>query len=670
MEPELADGWVVRGEALPLPDRDAKYTRVLVCGSTGAGKTTVVRQLIGSDPDKDRFPSTSTAKTTVADMEIILRDGPNYQAAVTFLPRDRVRAYIEECVIAAIGAAAEGAEDARIVARLLEHSEQRFRLAYLLGTLAPERDEAVDDWGDVATPSVETDQRTVSHEERQALQTKLRAFRDRCKVVGFGLRDALAKALTADAGKVSGTEKDAFLELLEEEASRRENAYFNDIQAIIDDIMEDVESRFELLQGGRIDRTRSGWPRLWVFESADRALFLRHVNRLTSNYAPNFGRLLTPIVQGIRIAGPLTPSWLGDNASPPRLVLLDGEGLGHTTDSTISLPTTMTRRFSDVDVIALVDSATQPMLAGPSAVLRAASSMGHDKKLMVLFTHFDEVRGDNLPTKTAKQEHVRNSLDNVANGLESVLGSTTVRGLRRNLDDKVFFLASVDRRLDLLNKPPMRKHSEDELRRFLVACEKAIEPPVPVEAHPVYDLANLVLALAGATSRFQRAWSGRLGVEVRPGVRPEHWMRVKALSRRFAEWGEDQFDNMMPVADLLRELTEGLAVFLSNPRAWEPDGAPEELKQAALEAVRQAVSAQLHDLASLRLRTGPLVAWRRAFQVSGQGSGRQRARGIWEIYTDAAPRVTEIPTPEGVSFLDAVRDLFRNAVLQAGGRVV
>jgi hypothetical protein len=43
-------------------------------GTTGAGKTTVVRQLIGTDPNRERFPSTATAMTTIHDAEIEMRD--------------------------------------------------------------------------------------------------------------------------------------------------------------------------------------------------------------------------------------------------------------------------------------------------------------------------------------------------------------------------------------------------------------------------------------------------------------------------------------------------------------------------------------------------------------------------------------------------------------------
>ena len=61
----------LREELITLPSADDGYSRVLFVGTTGAGKTSLLRQLIDSDPDEDRFPSTAPAKTTIADIEIV-----------------------------------------------------------------------------------------------------------------------------------------------------------------------------------------------------------------------------------------------------------------------------------------------------------------------------------------------------------------------------------------------------------------------------------------------------------------------------------------------------------------------------------------------------------------------------------------------------------------------
>ena len=81
------------------------------------------------------------------------------------------------------------------------------------------------------------------------------------------------------------------------------------------------------LSQGELRRSRQGWPQSWSFVSEDRGTFLKEVSRFTSNYAPLFGRLLTPLINGIRVSGPFAPSW---SDAEHRLVLIDVEGLGHT----------------------------------------------------------------------------------------------------------------------------------------------------------------------------------------------------------------------------------------------------------------------------------------------------------------------------------------------------
>lgn len=71
--------------------------------------------------------------------------------------------------------------------------------------------------------------------------------------------------------------------------------------------------------------------------------------------------------------GPFRPL-LKDLQVADKLVLLDGQGFGHTAESVSSVSTRVTKRFADVDLILLVDSAQQPMQAAPLALLRAAGS--------------------------------------------------------------------------------------------------------------------------------------------------------------------------------------------------------------------------------------------------------------------------------------------------------
>ncbi|MFP3624316.1 hypothetical protein SB771_34155, partial [Burkholderia sp. SIMBA_051] len=91
-------------------------------------------------------------------------------------------------------------------------------------------------------------------------------------------------------------------------------------------------------------------------------------------------------VDGIRVRGPLYPTFTDRRL---KVVYLDGQGLGHTPESSSSVTTHVTERFSDVDAILLVDNAEQPIQAAAQAVLRAVAASGNYGKLAIAFTHFD-----------------------------------------------------------------------------------------------------------------------------------------------------------------------------------------------------------------------------------------------------------------------------------------
>ena len=98
-----------QGITHPAAERTRRWLFACVPRRNDRGrKTSLLRQLIGSDPDRDRFPSTAPAKTTIADIEVIQADGP-FEAAVTFFTEFQTQANIEECVVDAALAVLEDA---------------------------------------------------------------------------------------------------------------------------------------------------------------------------------------------------------------------------------------------------------------------------------------------------------------------------------------------------------------------------------------------------------------------------------------------------------------------------------------------------------------------------------------------------------------------------------
>src|SRR5207245_2750198 len=234
----------------------------------------------------------------------------------------------------------------------------RFRLSYVLGQVTPPSagpDGLVDD--DAEEGQMEESE--VSSEEQHKYTERLGEFLGRIEDIACRSKKAIAEAakdFKIDLSRASSQDREILQELIEEQLIQDDVFH-----SLVDEILDEVEARFEFVKTGSLERGRDDWPRLWTLQTGDRETFIRSVNRFSSNYAANFGQLLTPLVEGIRVSGPFSPGW--HQGETPRVVLLDGQGIGHTADSTSSVSTTITKRFQIADTIMLVDNAAQPMQA-------------------------------------------------------------------------------------------------------------------------------------------------------------------------------------------------------------------------------------------------------------------------------------------------------------------
>jgi len=662
------DTWDVREKYIQLPTTQEDYSKVLFVGTTGAGKTSLLRHLIASDPEKDRFPSTSTAKTTIADLEIITGKSP-YRAVVTFFSEWSVRTSIRECVADACLAVYEKAESSKVADRLLNHRDQRFRLSYVLGSWNPDKSVSLDieedDWGDEEESSVNSENKETfssdlpTVEEKSQMQIALEGYLEKVRTIATTAIEQVSEEMNADITTLSEDDRIAVEERFDYRVHSQE-----EFDELVNDIIDEIQQRFERLSRSTLHRRANGWPEVWTCECEDRDSFIRQVRQFSSNYAAAFGRLLTPLVQGIRVQGSFRPIFSDEEH---RLVLIDGQGLGHTPDSAASVTTHITERFQSVDVILLVDNAQQPMQAAPLSVVSIIANSGHQKKLAIAFTHFDSVKGANLPNFEAKKAHVFASVTNGLRGLsDSNVPQATIRLLERNLEPKCFMIGGLNRSL---RKATVKgKHNRKELIGLLNFFQASTIPQPAVKVAPIYDPDGLSFAIQAATHDFQKRWDAILGLSQLAGVNKEHWKRVQALNRRLAEQTDVEYDTLRPVADFLTRLNEGISRYLNNPVDWTKQPSSEEEAEEAIDAIRQQIFAQLHVLSESRIAVNALKQWIEAYKHSGTGSTKKRANDIHNIYINAAPvpsLVMEAPVRE---FVHEIKTFVSDAVKSVDGK--
>jgi len=657
--PATRDLRSIRDSIIPLPTRDDGYTKALLLGPTGAGKTTVLRQLIGTDPDEERFPSTSASRTTICNTEIVITEGP-FRAAVTFQPRDHIRLLVEECIMEAALAKLDGKPDDAVLSRLLEHKDMRFRLAYILGSARPVTDiETAEDEDDDDGSRTAPAGSALPIEEQALNRERLLRILAEIGSISSAATILIHEAFDDLSDEQRKKEWDAIQELFEE--SVQELKEFHDL---VDSLVDDIEERFAFVENdGEIVRGNDGWPISWKCTSDDRKGFLKLVNRFSSNYAPQFGRLLTPVVEGIRVAGKFVPEWIEEGSEMP-FVLFDGEGLGHTTETATSISTNVTAIFKDVDAIVVVDNAAQPLQAATTAAIKTVAVSGHVGKLLLCFTHFEEVKGVNLPGVPERKKHVLNSLENAISSMGESLGRQAENTLRENTEGRAFFLSKIHKTI-----PEKSKGTRKELFALIEGMKSLGAPKRLAEATPIYDSTNLVLGIHRAVFEFHRPWNARLGFVADATFRRSHWATIKALARRLGVLGKDEYGDLMPVADLIIRLQEEIGKFILNPLRWEGKCATDEEKSATLETIKQSVFSRLHEFSRQQLFAHRIMEWANAYARHGKGSTVERAYDIRGIYEESVPLIGTTPSERGSTFLAELRNLVKEAVSEHRGTV-
>jgi len=109
------------------------YPKIYLLGSTGAGKTSIVRAIL--DTDNEKFPTTSTTRTTIAPTEYVISSKRAFKSTFIFKEKEDIENSIRELLTTAILKALslrENEDNFNVISYLEETSDERFRLKHIV----------------------------------------------------------------------------------------------------------------------------------------------------------------------------------------------------------------------------------------------------------------------------------------------------------------------------------------------------------------------------------------------------------------------------------------------------------------------------------------------------------------------------------------------------------
>src|SRR5258708_1227269 len=241
------NSWEVRNDGLPLPTAEDGYTQVMMVGTTGAGKTSLLSHLIGSHPKRDHFPATSASRTTTSDIEVITSDDPTYWAVVTFFNEWAVHTNVHECVANACAALWDELPDDKLAEKLLTHRYLRFPLGYIIGSwkqAAAAATEADADWDydgerDADDQAEGSDSVLPTGRDLERIQAALHSFLGRVRGLAANAKQRLQAELRVDLDSLTGSDKEDAQDRYEDTVQS-----LADFDDLFNDIMDEINRRF------------------------------------------------------------------------------------------------------------------------------------------------------------------------------------------------------------------------------------------------------------------------------------------------------------------------------------------------------------------------------------------------------------------------------------------
>lgn len=356
--------------------------RLYLLGDTGAGKTTIIRKILGTE--KSKFPTTRQTRTTVAPTEYVIQDSHEFDITVVLKLLSEVEGYVDEILKEAITKYQKDKAKDKIVKNLKQTSDQRFRLYYLLSKEFSDK---------IAEQIIEF---APMLDEQVAEYQK--AFPEDQEETGIFVDLAL-------------------------------DALNDNYASISSNIIAEVQRMSaNTCEGQQLDSS----GKVYKYSNTNQEHFISKCKEILSSEVNS----ISPLIEYARIRGSMSAPWIN---SGTEVVIIDGEGIGHDAKEVGQLSSRHYDYFYQSDAILLIEESKKPFVAGGKSALKSIFKRGYREKLLVLFTKLDEVElyDEDDPTNEDKIEEVKD-------GLTNVLASLKEEGLEIDLSDNgIFYLGGL-----------------------------------------------------------------------------------------------------------------------------------------------------------------------------------------------------------------------------------
>lgn len=510
--------------------------KIYFLGSTGAGKTSIIKNILGTN--RYSFPNVSQSRTTVVPTEyVISKDFSHYKTIIIFKTKQDIKNSIEDIVRDAM---LEHDDDLEIIKdRLKERSDEKFKLYSLVEE---------DFFENIAQ-----------------------------EVININIEDD------------------------------------NSIEKIVNKLLNKVIENFnKIIKDYKLFEDEN---KPHIFEKSDKEEFIKYNQSIFKKDVQN----ISILCEYIRIEGNIRNDFIeGD------FILIDGEGIGHSLkEKRDTLSIRHFDFFSYSDVILLVEKGDDPFISGGQGAIESIVLNGYSDKLKIAFTKIDKIEAKD---KTAYIKRRLNNLKSALKDNDDINFDIKLKDIYR------FEYLDYKSKVSELTKRELKKFQKD-IQNRIIQTRQILE----------YDFDDFLSVLD--TNGFIDFFKKQLD--------REHWMRIKAFSRRMLQ-GENEYLYLKPIVWMLNFIMQDINRFLD--KIDEPSAEIIYSKDLIKQQVSKSLIGKLeNDFINKRHNI-----WQKAYEEGGKGSHNRRKELIYKYILQEV-----IPPSDNSKFKLFIQDI-KNILLESG----
>lgn len=605
-----------------------KIINILLKGAFGSGKSTVIKKGIGILDEID-IPVTDEGRTTSYEIEYIFTHNKKKSFIVLFSKYNDIYSKFEECFYRAENKYLdiyfqnneldENDIKSKVIESFYTDPQNLFKIFYTIGKYYSQ-DNLIKRYKD-------------KYEDKMIeLKEQLNFWEN----IYNNIKEMLDETIRNQGIIADGKDYEIIKQLISDEIKKTDkiDGLVNECISYTDSKVKQICAELEDNGLGEVIFDENDDAIGFYCQNYEFDMIEEYLRIFTSTNAKYFSKLLTPLVDRIRIEVPFNLEAYGVNELEEYTIIMrDTIGTAHQNElSTDSIEGSSKTNYEEFDLVIAVDNARRPMDTTIINILRELINNTINEKIIIAYTHYDEFSKKDHEDEYSKQLDLESIQEAAINSIDKRYYST--------LKESTIILKNLIFTKKYENEKSIKDFFNLIINKYRSLYDfKAIKPNNPEKQLLVYSQPKLGIIYENLQQKYIEIQKERYL------KRYPQYKVTEALTRRLMQ-GRTYYigaESLKPIDDFVKVFMEQIKEYIFSPIEinFTPKCTIDNHVSKVEDWLKEKISSKIKQVAEMVFinwqNDSKVGSWREAYLYSSVGSDSKRRNKIIDVFTEYLP---------------------------------